>query len=59
MKELAIKKRQNVYRLPNDIYDRKYDKQISEEEVRKALVGEQLKEIIEDDKKKLKEEVKV
>lgn len=55
MTESAIKKRQNVYRLSNDIYDRKYDKQISEEEVRKALVGEELKEIIEDDKKKLKE----
>lgn len=55
MTELTIKKRQNVYRLSNDIYDRKYDKQISEEEVRKALVGEELKEIIEDDKKKLKE----
>lgn len=54
MKELATKKRQNVYRLPSDIYDRKYDKQISEEEVRKALVGgERLKEIIEDDEKNL------
>ena len=30
----------NVYRLPNDIYNRKYDRQISEEEVRKTLVGE-------------------
>lgn len=56
MTELAIKKRQNVYRRPSDIYDRKYDKQISEEEVRKALVGEKLKEIIEDDKNKLKQE---
>ena len=53
MKELATKKRQNTYRLPNDIYDRKYDKQISEEEVRKALVGEKRKEIIEADEKKL------
>lgn len=51
MKELATKKRQNVYRLPNDIYDRKYDKQISEEEVRKALVGEKYKETIEGGKK--------
>ena len=51
MTDLAIKKRQNIYRLPNDIYNRKYDKQISEEEVRKALVGEKIKEIIEDDKK--------
>lgn len=33
-------KRQNAYRLPNDIYDRKYDRPISKEEVKKKLVGE-------------------
>ena len=51
MTKLAIKKRQNAYRLPNDIYDRKYDRYISKEEVRKALVGEKFKEVIEDNKK--------
>lgn len=52
--ELSVKRDKNKYRLSSDVYDRKYNKQISEEEVKKVLVGEKLKEIIEDNKQKLK-----
>ena len=37
------------YRLPQDAYDRKYDTEISREEVHQKLVGNKAKEIIDMD----------
>lgn len=36
----------NKYRLPQDAYNRRYDKEISREEIHQRLVGEKTKEII-------------
>ena len=36
----------NKYRLPQDIYDRKHDREVSRKEIYQKLVGEKAKEII-------------
>ena len=38
----------NKYRLSQDAYNRKYDKEISREEIHQRLVGEKTKEIIDE-----------
>ena len=39
----------NKYRLPQDVYNRKYDTEISREEIHKRLVGDKVKEIVDID----------
>lgn len=39
----------NKYRLSQDAYNRKYDKEISREEIHQSLVGEKAKEIIDEE----------
>ena len=45
----------NKYRLSPDVYNRKYDKEISREEIHHRLVGEKTKEIIDDEPPRLED----